>query len=136
MTRNSLPLVVVADPDPAYQHQITSLLQPGFRCITTSTLAETYQVIRRERPVLLALELNQPDGDGIAFIERLQADSTLKHVLIACVTQRSTTMDKIRAFRAGADDYIVKPLSLATSFYGRMLLLQRSGHMARASTAR
>ncbi len=128
-----LPAVVVADPDPASQQQIVDLLKSSFRCIITGTLTETYQVIRRERPPMLILELNQPDGDGLKLIQALQADPALRQVLIACVTTRSSIKDKIAAFRVGADDYLVKPLAPSMNFYGRMLLLRRAGHIARTA---
>ncbi len=128
-----LPAVVVADPDPTSQQQMVELLKSSFRCIITGTLTETYQVIRRERPPMLILELNQPDGDGLKLIQALQADPALRQVLIACVTTRSTIKDKIAAFRVGADDYLVKPLAPSMNFYGRMLLLRRAGHIARTA---
>ena len=65
-----LPAVVVADPDPASQQQIVELLKPSFRCIVTNSLTETYQIIRRDPPPLLVLELDQPDGDGLKQIGR------------------------------------------------------------------
>ena len=133
MLRNPLSTLVVADPDIAYQRQIISLLESSFRCFAASTLREAYETILRERPALITLELNQPDGDGISFIQYLQADPFLQHILIACVTERSSIADKVRAFRAGADDYIVKPI-YGPSFYGQMLLLRRTGHMARNFT--
>jgi DNA-binding response OmpR family regulator len=130
MSSNPLSTVVVADPDRAYQRQITALLESGFRCFPANTLREAHQLILRERPALITLELDQPDGDGMAFIQYLQAEPTLQHILIACVTRRSSITDKVRAFRAGADDYIVKPIHGPT-FCGQMLLLCRTGHMAR-----
>ncbi len=136
MAKTPLATVVVADPDPSYQRQIATLLQESFRCLAANTLKEAYQLVQRERPVLLTLELDQPDGDGLALIQLLQADPALRLVLIACVTRRSGVMDKVRAFRMGADDYIVKPIVPATNFYGRMLLLQRAGHIARTYSSR
>lgn len=133
--RRPLPTAVVADPDPLYQHHIASLLQRDFRCIATSSLRETYEVIRRERPALLILEPFQPDGDGITFIQYVHADPILKGILVACIARQASLMDKIRAFRAGADDYLVKPLP-TTTFSGQMVLLRRTGHMARISAAR
>ena len=130
MLQTAYSTVVVADPDPNHHHQIASLLQQSFRCISTNTLRETFQVIQRERPVLITLELNQPDGDRLALIQYLQADHVHKQVLIACVTQRAAIADKIRAFRAGADDYVVKPPA-SNSFYERML--RRAGHIARTA---
>ncbi len=135
MLKNPLSTVVVADPDPAYQRQIITFLEPSFRCFAASTLREARYLVLRERPTLITLELEQPDGDGIAFIQYLQQEPALQHILIACVTQRSSINDKVRAFRAGADDYIVKPLHGPT-FYGQMLLLRRTGHMARKFSRR
>ena len=136
MASNALPIVVVADPDPTHQRQIIALLQRDFRCLAANSLQEAYQTVQREHPVLMTLELSQPDGDGIALIEYLQADPMLRQVLIACVTSRTSVKDKVRAFRAGADDYIVKPLTPLTNFTGRMLLLRRLGHLARTVPGR
>jgi DNA-binding response OmpR family regulator len=129
MVRNFLPTVVVADPDMFYQDRMVHLLQESFRCIRTNSLRETYRAILNERPSIVILELNQPDGDGLNLIAHLRTDPTLKDILIACVTQRSNTWDKVLAWRAGADDYIAKPLT--RTFQGQMLLLKRAGLMAR-----
>jgi DNA-binding response OmpR family regulator len=133
---STLSTVVIADPDPASQRQIAALLQRDFRCLAANSLQEAYRLIQQEHPSLVTLELNQPDGDGLVFIEYLQADPSLRAVLIACVTTRNSVKDKVRAFRAGADDYLVKPLSSMTNFTGRMLLLRRLGHLARTASGR
>ena len=131
--------IVVADPDPNYQRRIISRLRSDFICIPTDTLVETWQVICQEVrrayqnqkwPPLLTLELSQPDGDGVEFIRYLQADPYLRYVLIACVTQQSSLRDKVKAFRAGADDYIVKP-HLPEHFASMMLFLHQQGYLAR-----
>lgn len=127
----SLPTVLVADPDPFYQQQLVKQLQPSFRCVVANTLRETVQVLQRERPVLLVLDLDQPDGDGIALIRQMQSHPDYNRVLVACVTRRSSVKDKVQAFQAGVDDYLVKPLTQTMNFYGRMLLLRRAGHIAR-----
>lgn len=130
--KQSLPVAIVSDPDPTYQHYLVQALSSSFQCIATKSLRETYQVIQQERPTLVTLELDQPDGDGLALIRFLQEDAQLRSILIACVTRRATVKEKIQAFRAGADDYLVKPLTPAMNFYGRMLLLVRAGHFARS----
>ena len=130
MVRHSLPTVVIADPDVVYQHRIAFALQQSFRCILTNSLRETYGAILYEHPTLVILEPNQPDGDGLDLVKHLHTDPSLRNILIACVTRRATVWDKLRAFRAGADDFIIKPL--APTFCGQMLMLQRAGLMARA----
>jgi DNA-binding response OmpR family regulator len=126
-----LPTALVADPDPFYQQHLVKLLEPSFRCVVANTLRETVQALQRERPVLLVLDLDQPDGDGIMLIRQMHNHPDYSRVLIACVTKRSAIKDKILAFQAGVDDYLVKPLTQAMNFYGRMLLLRRAGHIAR-----
>ena len=125
------PLALVADPDPLYQQHLVKQLEPSFRCLVAKNLRETVQILQYERPVLLVLEVDQPDGDGIALVRQMQNHPDYRSVLIACVTKRSTIKDKMRAFQAGVDDYLVKPLTQAMNFYGRMLLLRRAGHIAR-----
>jgi DNA-binding response OmpR family regulator len=127
----SLPLVLVADPDPFYQYQLVKLLEPSFRCVLAGSLREVVQALQRERPVLLVLDVDQPDGDGIALIRRMQSHPDFRGVLIACITRRSSIKDKMLAFQAGVDDYLVKPLTQTMNFYGRMLLLRRVGYIAR-----
>jgi DNA-binding response OmpR family regulator len=131
MSTALLPTVVIADPDPVCRQEIAHLLQPGFRCFMTSTLEETYRAIWKVRPALVSLELTFPDGDGLQLIRELQTKPALAHVLVACVTDRSSIGDKVQAFRAGADDYFVKPLVPAMNFFGRMLLLRQMGQTAR-----
>ena len=127
----SLPTALVADPDPLSQQQLVKLLEPSFRCVVANSLRETVVVLQRERPILLVLDLDQPDGDGIVLIRQMQSHPDYSRVLIACVTKRAAIKDKILAFQAGVDDYLVKPLTQAMNFYGRMLLLRRAGHIAR-----
>jgi cyclic di-GMP phosphodiesterase len=131
MPTTLLPTAIIADPDPIYRQEIARLLQPGFRCFMASTLEETYRAIWQIKPTLVSLELTFPDGDGLRLIQDLQTELALKHVLIACVTKRSSLKDKVQAFRAGADDYFVKPLTPAMNFFGRMLLLRQMGQTAR-----
>lgn len=131
MPTPTLPTMVVADPDPVYQQELVRLLQPNFYCLVTSTLAETYQMIWRVKPALVSLELVFPDGDGLTLIHQMQANEALRQTLIVCVTTRASIKDKILAFRAGADDYFVKPLTPAMNYAGRMLLLRRTGYIAR-----
>jgi DNA-binding response OmpR family regulator len=129
---NMRPLVLIADPDPACQAHLIAQLQISFRCIATTSLQDTYQQILREPPALLVLEITQPDGNGLELVRQLQAHPVFQRILVACVTERASIKDKIAAFRVGVDDYLVKPLVPSMNFYGRMLLLLRAGHIARA----
>jgi DNA-binding response OmpR family regulator len=64
---------------------------------------------------LVVLDLSMPELDGFETLERLRDLSDAPVILL---TARTSEIDKVRGFRAGADDYVVKP-------FGRQELLAR-----------
>lgn len=70
----------------------------------SQALSETYDVI--------LLDIMLPRKDGVAVCEQIRAASR-RHVPILMLTARDTEEDKVKGFRAGADDYLTKPFSLA-----------------------
>jgi DNA-binding response OmpR family regulator len=64
---------------------------------------------------IVVLDVSMPELDGFETLERLR---DLSDVPVILLTARSGEIDKVRGFRAGADDYVVKP-------FGRQELLAR-----------
>jgi DNA-binding response OmpR family regulator len=60
---------------------------------------------------LVLLDLNLPDGDGFDVCRSLRARNELLGII--AVTARSEERDRVTGLRAGADDYVVKPFSMA-----------------------
>jgi two-component system OmpR family response regulator len=56
------------------------------------------------------LDLNLPDGDGLALLRQWRTDGRLMPVI--ALTARDEVSDRIRGLQAGADDYLVKPFDL------------------------
>lgn len=59
---------------------------------------------------LVLLDLNLPDGDGLAVCRSLRAASAA--VGIIALTARGEKRDRVVGLRTGADDYVVKPFSM------------------------
>jgi len=59
---------------------------------------------------LVLLDLGLPDGDGVQVCRELRRRGD---VAIIAVTARGEERDKVLGLRAGADDYLVKPFSMA-----------------------
>jgi signal transduction histidine kinase len=82
-----------------------------------------------EHPDLVILDLMLPDLDGweLCATIRTLPDPELSAVPIVMLTSRSTAQDRLRGFKAGADDYITKPFSLQELAVkvGRLLDRQR-----------
>ncbi|MBA9084151.1 DNA-binding response OmpR family regulator [Fontibacillus solani] len=60
-------------------------------------------------PDIILLDINMPDIDGLTVCQRIREHISCP---ILFLTARIETSDKINGFRAGADDYIVKPFDL------------------------
>jgi len=58
---------------------------------------------------LICLDILLPDGNGINLCKTLREDSTYKNTKIIIISQITQAIDKVEAFKIGADEYIQKP---------------------------
>jgi DNA-binding response OmpR family regulator len=79
-------------------------------------------------PDLVMLDLMLPGIDGFGVLAALRARDPELPVLI--LSARSDEVDRVRGFRLGADDYVVKPFSLAELLARVKAILRRSGRSA------
>ena len=75
------------------------------------------------RPQAVVLDVDMPRMDGWTTLERIREVSD---VPVLMLTGTSTELDKVRALRAGADDYVTKP-------FGSMELMARTEAIVRRS---
>jgi len=73
---------------------------------------------------LVLLDMNLPDGDGLDVCRALRARND--QVGIIAVTARAEERDRVTGLRVGADDYVVKPFSMAELEARIEALLRRS----------
>jgi PleD family two-component response regulator len=64
---------------------------------------------RRYKPDLILLDVMMPELDGFQTAEQLRADPATSMIPMIFLSARGETADKVRAFRLGAEDYVVKP---------------------------
>ena len=82
--------------------------QAGYRTVIARTGSDALRRFYEEHPDLVILDVALPGLDGWQLVERLREFS---RVPILMVTARGAEADRIRGLKAGADDYITKPLS-------------------------
>jgi two-component system KDP operon response regulator KdpE len=105
------PVVLIIDDEP----QIRRFLRAGFDLERFTVLEEeTGEAGLRTATLrqldLIVLDLNLPDIDGASILERIR---TWSAVPIIVLSVRASDDDKVRLLEAGADDYVVKPFSMA-----------------------
>lgn len=80
----------------------------GYQVITAYSGQEALKKISC-LPDIILLDINMPDMDGLTVCKNIREYITCP---ILFLTARIETIDKIKGFSAGADDYIVKPFDL------------------------
>ena len=99
------------------------------------------RLIAEHTPDLVVLDLHVPVVDGMELCRLLRATASTADVSILMLTARSTEDDRVAGLKAGADDYVTKPFSLAELTARVRALLRRSASLgardprARSSTA-
>src|SRR3954452_786984 len=102
--------VLIAREKPELVSAIATTLYMIWPDCEVSTALTGEEALRafRERPAkLVVLDVELPEPDGFRVCGEIRSDST---VPIFVVSARTGTPDKVRAFGAGADDYLTEPL--------------------------
>jgi two-component system KDP operon response regulator KdpE len=103
---NSEPILVVDDSPQIRRALRTILISQGFVVIDARTGEEALDLIRKQRVELVLLDVNLPGMSGIETCKEIRRASRIPVIIL---TVRNSERDKVQAFDAGADDYIVKP---------------------------
>jgi two-component system, OmpR family, KDP operon response regulator KdpE len=83
-----------------------TLRAQGYEVMTAATMEEGLDVAAVSRVDAAIVDLLLPDGDGIELCSRLREWSSMPIIVLSAVGEED---EKIRALRAGADDYVTKP---------------------------
>jgi two-component system response regulator PilR (NtrC family) len=102
-------LIVDDEPDIRELLEIT-LGRMGLRTTATANLAEARASLEREPPQLCLTDMRLPDGNGIDLVRLIQQD--FPQLPVAMITAHGSIDAAIRALKAGAFDFISKPIDL------------------------
>jgi DNA-binding response OmpR family regulator len=107
---NDLGTIVVVEDDPNIADLVELYLRrEGFRVLQATDGGRALDVVGRERPRLVVLDLGLPGQmDGFDACRRLR-DGGAVPVLI--LTARDSEIDRVLGLELGADDYVTKPFS-------------------------
>ena len=107
------PLILVVDDLPQNVRLLDAVLSPqGFRVATASSGKEALDVLSKEHPDLVLLDILMPGIDGYEVCRRIREDPGTAFLPVIMITA-SEGEDKIRAIESGADDFVHKPFDQA-----------------------
>jgi len=105
------PILIVEDEKDISELVAYHLNQSGFKTIAAMDGTSALEEVKKNRPILIILDLMLPDMDGKEICRTLKADSHTRGIPILMLTAKADEIDRIIGFELGADDYVTKPFS-------------------------
>lgn len=109
---NDRSRILLVEDDPALGQALACALeQDRWPVDHVTTLADAFEAILLRSYRVILLDRGLPDGDGVSLVA--VAKSRTPRPSIIFVTARDEVADRVAGLDAGADDYLVKPFSVA-----------------------
>src|SRR6187431_30080 len=104
--------VLVVDDVPANVKLLEARLSAEYFDVTSaSNGTEALAIAERGECDIVLLDVMMPDMDGFEVCRRLKSNPATHHVPVVMVTALDQPSDRVRGLRAGADDFLTKPVS-------------------------
>jgi DNA-binding NtrC family response regulator len=105
--------VLVVDDDRTVRETLADFFDTlGYAARTAATASEGRRAAAEHAPDLVLVDIRLPDASGLALLETLRADDPERGVIM--LTGRSDVPTAVRAMKAGALDFLQKPIDLET----------------------
>jgi two-component system, cell cycle response regulator DivK len=105
--------ILVVEDNPKNLKLVRDVLQyAGYEIIEATTGEEGVRLAAQEHPDLVLMDLQLPGVDGTEALRLIREIPDVKQVPVVAVTAFAMDDDRDRAFRAGFDGYVGKPISV------------------------
>lgn len=116
--------ILAVDDEPRVLKLLKANLESsGYAVLTAADGEQALQLMERELPDLVLLDLMLPKMDGYAVCRRIREFSAVPVIML---TARSAQVDLIHGFEVGTDDYLTKPFSITELLMRVQAVLRRS----------
>lgn len=106
-------ILVVEDEAAQIEILAYNLTAEGFRVTRAETGDDALLLIEEDPPDVIVLDWMLPGVSGIEVCRRVKMRDDLRAIPIIMLSARSEEVDRVRGLETGADDYVVKPYSVA-----------------------
>ena len=104
--------ILIADDEPNILVSLEYLMKrEGFEVLIAHDGQEALDLLRREHPRLLLLDVMMPNKTGFEVCQEVRADEAVKDTLILMLTAKGRETDIVKGLALGANAYMTKPFS-------------------------
>jgi CheY-like chemotaxis protein len=105
------PTILVAEDNAEQRSLYVALLAGvGYRVLEAADGVEAVEVVRRERPGLVLMDVTMPGTSGWNAVRTLRDDPDTRAIPIIVVTGLASAWDRDASLAAGSDEYLAKPV--------------------------
>jgi two-component system sensor histidine kinase/response regulator len=101
--------ILIVDDEPTNLKILKIRLQNDFELQEAASGEEALEVLKVFQPTIILLDIMMTGIDGFEVTEKIRLLQNQKFAKVILVSGKATIEDKIKGYRAGADDYITKP---------------------------
>ncbi|MBI5178576.1 MAG: response regulator [Nitrospinae bacterium] len=105
------PILVIDDEFHVTRALAFLLEENHFGCIAQNSAENLHEILEKNMPKVVVLDINMPKMDGFEVCQSIRADNKYDDVVIIILSGRSQKEDMDKAFQSGANEYFVKPFS-------------------------
>ena len=104
--------VLLVDDDPSILLSLDFLMKKaGYAVFIARDGAEALDIVQRERPDCLVLDIMMPEVDGYEVLRQVKENKATRHAKVIMLSAKSREADIQQAMALGADHYITKPFA-------------------------
>ena len=106
--------ILVADDSPPNRELLRAVLEHGgYLVIEACNGAEALELTRKHKPALILMDLQMPEMDGFQTIAAIREFASPEEIPAMAVTAYAMIEDEQKAYLAGFNSYMTKPVQLA-----------------------
>ncbi|MFQ3580498.1 MAG: response regulator transcription factor [Chloracidobacterium sp.] len=110
-TEHSKPTILVVDDDPTIRLTVGAYLTgQNFTVLEAATAREALEMVSRQRPQVIVLDVVMPDLDGLQVCRQIRECGVQSPILFLSTDNQLET--RLKGFASGGDDYLTKPFNM------------------------
>ena len=104
--------ILIAEDHEASRRTLSRVIgKLGYRTLEAGTGLEVLELLEKERPMVVLMDVNMPEMDGIDATRAIRADARFRDLPIFALTGDVTAVNQQKIGQAGVDGYLEKPVS-------------------------
>ena len=111
-----MPKILIVDDDPVIRNLLEQILEPfeghGVELIAADNGVVALNVVKRERPEIIFLDVMMPRMNGFEVCKIIKNDPEIANCYVVMLTAKGQEVDKQKAKDIGVDCYITKPFNI------------------------